>query len=208
MDDNLEKAKKLKLVLSTFEQLSRLKIKFHKSEIFCFGDARKSENIYSKIYGFQIGTYPFKYLGIPMHYKRINNIDWKTIEQRIEKKLSSWKWKLLSVGGRFVLINSVLTSMVLFMLCFFQVPRGALEKIEYFRSRFFWQNDEHKKKYILAKWDVLCQPKVQGGMGIMNTDIQNHCLLSKWMYKLINKQGIWQHLLLRKYMQDKALGQI
>jgi hypothetical protein len=42
----------------------------------------------------------------------------------------------------------------------------------------------------------------------MNIDIQNQCLLSKWLYKLINEQGIWQDLLRRKYMQDKALGQI
>jgi hypothetical protein len=89
-----------------------------------------------------------------------------------------------------VLINLVLTSMVLFMLSFFQVPRGVLEKIEYFRSRFFWQNDDHKKKYRLAKWEILCQPKDQGGMGIMNIDIQNQCLLSKWWYKLMNEQGI------------------
>jgi hypothetical protein len=89
-----------------------------------------------------------------------------------------------------VLINFILMSMVLFMLSFFQVPRGVLEKIEYFRSRFFWQNDDHKKKYRLAKWEILCQPKDQGGMGIMNIDIQNQCLLSKWWYKLMNEQGI------------------
>jgi hypothetical protein len=89
-----------------------------------------------------------------------------------------------------VLINFILMSMVLFMLSFFQVPRGVLEKIEYFRSRFFWQNDDHKKKYRLAKWEILCQPKDQGGVGIMNIDIQNQCLLSKWWYKLMNEQGI------------------
>jgi hypothetical protein len=44
---------------------------------------------------------------------------------------------MLSVGGRLVLINSVLTSMVLFMLSFFEVPRRVVEKIAYFRSRFF-----------------------------------------------------------------------
>jgi hypothetical protein len=46
------------------------------------------------------------------------------------------------------------------------------------------------KKYKLAKWDILCQPKDQGGMGIMNIDIQNQWLLSKWLYELINEQGI------------------
>jgi hypothetical protein len=41
------------------------------------------------------------------------------------------------MGGRLVLVNSILTSMVLFMLSFFEVPKGVLEKIEYYRSRFF-----------------------------------------------------------------------
>ena len=39
MDHDLEKARNLKLILSAFEQLSGLKINFHKSELFCFGNA-------------------------------------------------------------------------------------------------------------------------------------------------------------------------
>jgi hypothetical protein len=67
------------------------------------------------------------------------------IEERIEKKLSSWKGKYLSVKGRLVLINSVLTSLTMFMLSFFKVPKGVLEKIDYFLSRFFlveWQSEK------------------------------------------------------------------
>jgi hypothetical protein len=37
LDHDLDKAKSLKLLLCAFEQLSGLKINFHKSEIFCFG---------------------------------------------------------------------------------------------------------------------------------------------------------------------------
>ena len=40
MDHDLEKARNLKLILSAFEQLSGLKINFHKSELFCFGEAQ------------------------------------------------------------------------------------------------------------------------------------------------------------------------
>ena len=74
-----------------------------------------------------------------MHFRKLSNNDWKIIEDRIEKRLSGWKGKLLSVGGRLVLINSVLSSlpMFMFMLSFFEVPRGVLRKIEYYRSRFF-----------------------------------------------------------------------
>ena len=137
MDHDLEKAINLKLLMCAFEQLSGLKINFHKSEIFCFGEVQQCEAQYSQLFGCQSGNYPFKYLGIPMHHRKLSNGDWNIIEKRFEKKLSSWKGKHLSVGGRLVLINSVLTSLVMFMLSFFEVPRGVLEKLEYYRSRFF-----------------------------------------------------------------------
>lgn len=80
-----------------------------------------------------------------MHYKKLRNSDWNTLLERIEKKLSSWKGKHLSAGGRLVLINSVLSSLPLYMLSFFEVPRMVLEKLEYLRSRFFWQADGEKE---------------------------------------------------------------
>ena len=38
IDHDLEKARNLKLILSAFEQISGLKINFHRSELFCFGE--------------------------------------------------------------------------------------------------------------------------------------------------------------------------
>jgi hypothetical protein len=43
-----------------------------------------------------------------MHVRKLSNKDWKVTEDRIEKRLSGQEGKLLSVGGRLVLINSVL----------------------------------------------------------------------------------------------------
>ena len=51
MDHDLEKAKNLKLVLLVFEQLSDLKINFHKSELFCFGEAQDEAHLYAKLFG-------------------------------------------------------------------------------------------------------------------------------------------------------------
>jgi hypothetical protein len=98
-----------------------------------------------------------------MHHKKLSNSDWLIIEERFQKKLCSWKGKLLSVGRRLILINSVLTSLVMYMLSFFELPRGVLKKLDYYCSRFFWQCDEHKKKYRLTKWSILCTPKDFGG---------------------------------------------
>jgi hypothetical protein len=48
MDHDLEKARNLKLILAVFEQLSGLKINFHKSELFCFGESNDDANLYAE----------------------------------------------------------------------------------------------------------------------------------------------------------------
>jgi hypothetical protein len=67
---------------------------------------------------------------MPIHYRRLTNDDWKLVEERLQKRFSSWKGKLLSLGGRLVLINSVLTNMVLYMnLSFFYQKESCISSI-------------------------------------------------------------------------------
>ena len=40
----------MKTILGAFEQLSGLKINFHKSEIFCFGEAKNCESQYMELF--------------------------------------------------------------------------------------------------------------------------------------------------------------
>jgi isopenicillin N synthase-like dioxygenase len=93
------------------------------------------------------------------HKKKLTNSDWKHALDKFQKHLSSWKRKLLSVGGRLMLLYSILSSVPLIMLSFFEVPKEVLKKLRLLCLDFFWQNEGHKKKYHLTKWDVLCTPK-------------------------------------------------
>jgi hypothetical protein len=79
-------------------------------------------------------------------------IDW------FEKRLSTWKAKFLSSGGRLVLLNSVLSSLPIFMMSFFEILAGGLKKLDAIWSRFFWQGGGSKRKYRLARWNIVCQP--------------------------------------------------
>ena len=99
MDHDLDEARNLKMLLCAFEELSGLKINFHKSELFCFGDAAESAPEYVDIFGCQLGQFPIQYLGIPIHYRRLTIAEWKHVEERLDKRLASWKAKLLSYGG-------------------------------------------------------------------------------------------------------------
>jgi hypothetical protein len=131
------KAKGLRLVLSAFKKLSGLKINFHKSELFYFGETRDRSREYVELFGCKEGEFPFRYLGIPMSPRRLSNKDWRVVDERFQKKISSWKGKILSSGGRLVLINSVLSILPMFMMSFFRIPKGILEKLDYYISRFF-----------------------------------------------------------------------
>jgi hypothetical protein len=149
-----------------------------------------------------------RYLGIPIHYRRLTIAEWKLVEERLQKCISSWKGKLLSIGGRLILKNSVLSNMVLHMILFFLLPKGVLHKLDYCRSRFFWQGDSDKKKYRLTKQSVVCCPKYQGGLGIQDLEVKNTTLLGKWLFKLLTGDGTWQSILKRKYVGSKALSQV
>jgi hypothetical protein len=73
MSHDVQKAINMKLILTTFKQLSGLKINFHKSEIFCFGKAKEQEVFYSQLFGCEIGKFSFRYLGLPMHTRKLSN---------------------------------------------------------------------------------------------------------------------------------------
>ena len=110
--------------------------------------------------------------------------------------------------SRLILINSVLTSLLMFMLSFLEIPKGVRKRLDMFRSRFFWQSEGHKRKYRLTKWEIICRPKDQGGLGVEVLELKNKCLISKWLFKLLNEEGVWQELIHNKYLYSKTLSQV
>lgn len=101
-DGDLHGARNLKFLLCLFEHLTGLKINFHKSEIFCFGAAVENSLNLAQIFTCKVGSMPMKYLGVPVHVRKLSNADWKATEDKVQHKLSCWKGKLLSLGGRLV----------------------------------------------------------------------------------------------------------
>ena len=73
MEHDLAKARNMKLVLCLFEQLTGLKINFHKSELFCLGRAKDDQESYRQLFGCELGSLPFSYLGIAIHHRRLTN---------------------------------------------------------------------------------------------------------------------------------------
>ncbi|WVZ64663.1 LOW QUALITY PROTEIN: hypothetical protein U9M48_014157 [Paspalum notatum var. saurae] len=79
MEHDMEKARNMKLLLCSFEQVSGLKINFHKSQLYYFGAAHEALGQYMEIIGCGEGEFPFNYLGILIDFKRLRNSDWRWV---------------------------------------------------------------------------------------------------------------------------------
>jgi hypothetical protein len=90
---------------------------------FCYGGAKEFQDEYIELFGSNAGEYPFRYLEIPMHHRQPLNSEWR-IEERFEKRLSCLKAKQLPYGGRLILINSVLSSLPMYMMPIFEILKG------------------------------------------------------------------------------------
>lgn len=114
----------------------------------------------------------------------------------------------MSYGARLVLMNTIHTSLPMFMLSFFEIQKWVRKRLDYYRSRFFWQCDEHKWKFWLTRWDIICRPKDLEGLGAEDLEIKHKCFFSKCLFKLLIEDMVWQELLRNKYLNSKTLSQV
>lgn len=72
--------------------------------------------------------------------------NWEPIIERFRSKLSKWKSKSLSFGGRLTLTQSVLGNLPTYFLSLFLAPDGIIQTLEKLRSKFLWGASDDKKK--------------------------------------------------------------
>ncbi|GKB28200.1 putative RNA-directed DNA polymerase [Tanacetum coccineum] len=117
-------AKNLTHILKCFELGSGLKVKFLKSKLFGIGILSNEVEARASSLGFAHDVLLFLYLGLPVG-KRMGLCDgWNEVINRCRDRLSSWKAKSLSVGGRLTLIKSILdkSGVALALSCGHSIP--------------------------------------------------------------------------------------
>ena len=88
---------------------------------------------------------------------------WLWLIKKFEKRISHWTYRLLSLGGRLVLIKAVLTSMPVYWMALVPIPKSILGKLKSMIFAFLWGSSGNKKKYNLVDWLSLSKPIDQGG---------------------------------------------
>ena len=116
-------------MLFWFEVVSGLKINMGKSELFPMGVV---PNIVDKVnvLGCKQGSFPMKYLGLPLGANVKDRFIWNPIIEKVERRLASWKRLYLSKGGKVTLIKSTLSNLPTYFLSLFPIPVEVANCIE------------------------------------------------------------------------------
>ncbi|GKV15257.1 hypothetical protein SLEP1_g26053 [Rubroshorea leprosula] len=193
----------MKGILRTFELVSRLKINFNKSLLIGIGVEEEWLHKMAWIMCCKKRNMPFKYLGIPIRGSCRKISFWKPLVEVFHKKLTTWKGRYLSLGGRITLINLVLSSLLVFWMSMYLIPKGTILSLDKIRRRFLWGGVEGDKKINWVKWDTVCMDKELGGLGVKDLRKFNLALLGKWWGRLVNKDdGLWKKVILEKYGRE------
>jgi len=138
----------LKALLLLFEATSGLKVNFHKSMLVGVNihDSWLAEA--ASLLHCKLGRIPILYLGLPIGGDSHKLKFWQPLLDRIKSRLTGWKSKNLSLGGRLVLLKSVLSSLPVYFLSFFKAPASILSSIEYIFNCFFWGGVRRLGKFL------------------------------------------------------------
>jgi hypothetical protein len=106
-----------------------------------------------------------------------------------------------NLGGRVVLINSVLASITVFFLSFLKMPVKVRKNIVRLQRNFLWGGASgDKDKIPWVSWKDVCRPKDEGGLGVKDLGWFNLALLAKWRWRLLMENGpLWKKVLEAKY---------
>jgi hypothetical protein len=200
MDDDVEIMTNMKILLYIYEKISGLKINFGKSEIIMVSLDEQKALLYSDLINCATGSWPIKYLGVPVSGSRLHVKDWMSLNDKILKRLDGWQSTSLSYGGKLILLNACLSCIPTYAMSMYLLHKTVVKKIDIVRKRFFRQGGANKRKYHLVKWAVIItKPKKKGGLGVKDLRKMNISLLCKWWWKLESGEGLWQEIVRKKY---------
>ncbi|GJZ92004.1 RNA-directed DNA polymerase, eukaryota, reverse transcriptase zinc-binding domain protein [Tanacetum coccineum] len=194
-------------VLECFYHASGLRINMLKSKLMGISISSDKVDQAAKKIGCAILQVPFSYLGSKVGCLMSRIQSWSEIVNNILTRLSKWKLKTLSIGGRLTLLKSILGSLPIYHMSLFKVPAKVLLNMESIRCHFFNDIEHNGKKPIWVKWNKVLAFKEKGGLGVSSFYALNRALLFKWVWRFCTQQSaLWTKIIKGIHGEDEKIG--
>ncbi|GJZ24056.1 RNA-directed DNA polymerase, eukaryota [Tanacetum coccineum] len=185
--------------------LLRFRINISKSQIMGVGVHQSSVEAMADSIGCSTMPNKFRYLGVMVGEHMSRHKSWDEVVVKLKTRLSKWKAKTLSIGGRLTLLKSVLGASPLYMMSIFKVPKGVLKIMESIRSKFFKGAEASENKISWMAWNKILTSKEKGGLGVSSFHALNRALLLKWLWRFVSQDGsLWFRVI--KAVYGPSLG--
>ena len=185
----------LKTILQNFSESTGLKVNYNKSMMLPINISGEKLDMLSRTFGCFKGVLPFTYLGLPVGTTKPKIVDFLPLVNKCERRLGGVS-SMLNLAGRLQITNAVLSALPTFYMCTLELPKAVIKQIDKFWKNCLWRsNDINGQSKPKAAWEMVCRTKKEGGLGIINLELQNQALLMKNLDKFYYMKEIpWVNL--------------
>lgn len=167
-------------LLRLFGEVSGLRVNLRKSAALPIRCTTETMLVVD-ILGCPAGTYPCKYLGLPLTLRKQTAAQLKGLVDQLAKCLPKWKAANMPKSGRLLLVQSVLWAIPIHAMMALDIPMETLLEMEKICRGFLWSAQAQANGgQCMVAWTKVCSPKWAGGLGIPNLRWLNLAIQARW----------------------------
>jgi hypothetical protein len=168
-------------ILDTFAGASGLATNVDKCIIMPIHCSQSQVEAIHEVFPCKIQEFPVKYLGAPLAPTRISRNEEQHIVDNVVAHIPVWKGGLLTNAGRRTLVQSTLSVIPVHMSIYCSLSSWAIKEIDCRRRAFLWAGtDSVSDGRCKVAWPIVCTPKENGGLGILDLRILGFALRLRW----------------------------
>ena len=127
----------------------------------------------------KVGSFLTTYIGLPLEAPYKSSKVWERVEEHFQKRFALWKRQYLPKRGKQTLIKSTLSSLLIYTMSLFVIPKRVETTLEKIQRNFLWGKGILVNKPYRVNWSIVYLDKQKRGLGFKNLSTFNKALLGK-----------------------------
>ncbi|KAL8468554.1 hypothetical protein ACS0TY_031669 [Phlomoides rotata] len=167
------------MIIRLFELCTGLSVNFTKSILYGCNVSANDLGAAAGTLGCAAEFGTISYLGMQIGKNHRTRDHWTGLCDKMKKKLVRWDGKTISMAGRAILIQSVLSAIPIYSLSFYIIPKISTLDLVRIQRAFLWGGDGENTKIPWVSWTALCKDTREGGLGFKDVGLFNKALIGK-----------------------------